>query len=296
MINEGNCIEYEIKKNGTTCARAHAEKAPAAQAYNHTFVLAPSFCLKIGKEDGFLLSAFTQHAGLAVMVHSEFNASERLAELLRHELGTVSEPDALLGADALLSSGAQRLLAEPNAGGASRISEAFSMELLSRAFGATLLKTEMEIFYFPASGSITDFKIDLGGTALGVSVTRAMCGGPVKAFDEDAATALLTKKLGGVIRSTETCCGAWTKQILHVWAPTAAASAALDAAYSKLPLTMISDTVVLVTTCEGLPCLFGEKATRLEKAPKVLKGAKEVGHLRVLAESDPCIANRTCRT
>lgn len=267
------------------------EKAPAAQAFGFTFILAPSFCLKIGKEDGFLLSAFTQHAGLAVIVHSELRPSERVSELLRHEHNQSAEPETLLGADALLGVGAQRLLAEPNAGGASRISEAFSMEVLSRAFGAVLLKTEMEIFYFPTSGSITDFQVELEGTALGVSVTRAMCG-PAKAFDEDAARNLLTKKLGGVIRSTETCCGAWEKQILHVWAPNIQAADALNAAYASLPYSLISDTVVLVTACEGLTCLFDEKATKVERAPKLLKGAKEAAHLRVLVESDPCAANR----
>ena len=126
----------------------------------------------------------------------------------------------------------------------------------------------------------------LDGTPLGVSVTRAL-GPPRAEFDEAAARALLVKKLGGVIRSTETCLGAWRKQILHVWAPTARAAAALDAAYASMPDAMVSDTVVLVTTCTELPPLFDERMARVERAARIPKGLKEAAHLAALAESDP---------
>jgi hypothetical protein len=103
----------------------------------------------------------------------------------------------------------------------------------------------------------------------------------------------LVKKLNGVLRSTETCLGAWSKQILHVWAPTAAAATALEAAYTTLPTEMVSDTVVLVTTCTTLPCLFTEKMTKnMERATRIPKGIKDAQHLSTLAESDPCAANR----
>lgn len=56
---------------------------------------------------------------------------------------------------------------------------------------------------------------------VGISVTRAMKyhGGPL-AFSEDDATALLRKKLAGLLRAREGVCDAqtWTRQILHVWA------------------------------------------------------------------------------
>lgn len=282
-------VNCGTEKRNVRTEKVEAEKAPTAHAFGHTFVLAPAFCLKIGREDNVLMAAFAQHEGLAILVHSEFKATDRVADLLRNE----TEPcDALIGADALLCPSAQRLLAEPNAGGASRISEAISMEVLSRAFGASLVHTELEILYWPACGSIADFEVELQGTHVGVSVTRAMTA-PHLPFDEAAARVLLEKKLNGAIRSTETCLGAWRKCVLHVWAPTAAAAAALETAYATLPDAMRSDTVVLVTTCEGLPALFDEKMSRNgEKAPKVLKGLKGEEHLRVLAESDPCSANR----
>merc|ERR1719271_1242464 len=120
---------------------------------------------------------------------------------------------ATLCAEELLHADASRLLSVPNAGGASRVSEAMSIEIMARAFGARLLRTETEIFYFPSNGAITDFTIELEGIALGVSVTRAMSA-PGADFGTPQALQLLDKKLRGVIRSTASCCGAWGKQIL----------------------------------------------------------------------------------
>lgn len=266
-------------------------RAPAAHAYGYTFVLAPSLCLKVGREDALNFGVATQHEGLAFIIQSDMRSTDRVHELVEAELG--SPADALLSADQLLGPDAVRLLSEPNAGGASRVSEAMSMEVLNRAFGATLLQTELEITYWPSQGSpITDFSVLVDGTPLGVSVTRAL-GPPNVEFDTSAARALLIKKLHGVVRSTETCLGAWRKQILHVWAPTATAAAALESAYATLPSEMVSDTVVLITTCTTLPCLFFERMSKsVERVKRPLKGAKDAHHLLALAESDPCRTNR----
>ena len=70
-----------------------------------------------------------------------------------------------------------------------------SFELLHRCFGARLLKTEMEVAYFPEGGSITDFTCEMFGTRLGVSVTRAMKFKGV--FELEDAEKLLRKKLNG---------------------------------------------------------------------------------------------------
>jgi len=293
-----------VEETIVTVACEHTEetiKAPAANAFGCTFVLAPSFCLKIGCEDGLLLAEFAKHEGLAILVSSELRPTDRVVELLRAELAE-GPAETLLSADALLGADAVRLLSEPNAGGASRVSEALSVEVLARAFGASLSKTELEIVYWPKETSITDFSVLLDGTPLGVSVTRAL-GPPNAPFDAAAAQRLLLKKLGGVVRSTETCLGAWRKQILHVWAPTATASAAIEQAYATLPQALVSDTVVLVTTAPELPQLFTERASKLEKPTRIPKGRKDAEHLTALAESDPCRGNggrgaptRACRT
>merc|ERR1712159_921237 len=101
-------------------------------------------------EDACLMRAFVRHHGLAILVRGECQPTSRSAEL-------VSANVALLGEDAT------RVLCEANAGGASRISEALSVEVLARAFGARLLKLEMEIVYWPSHGSITDFLVELDG-------------------------------------------------------------------------------------------------------------------------------------
>lgn len=234
--------------------------------------------MKIAAEDSLLLASFATHPGLAMLVHSECQPSARSAELLKAN-------------ESLLCGDAKRLLNTCNAGGASRVSEAISIELLHRAFGARLLKTETEIIYWPTNGSITDFAVELAGVCIGVSVTRAMHapGAPVTTA---SAAHLLRKKLRGVLSSTETCLGQWQKQILHIWARSSSAAAAIDAAYATLEHELLADTVVICTVCEGeaLSVLFDEKLTTLPIYPpaRVPKGMKDAAHQRVLAESDPC--------
>lgn len=294
-MNYGTANESKYKEEMAMCARKEqttsgaGDAAPRANAFGMTFVLAPSFSLRVGCEDGLNFAAFTQQSGLAILIMSECQVTACTAELLNAKMHVGPEP--ILGADALLGPDACRLLSQPNAGGASLVSEAMSIEVLGRAFGAKLLKLELEIFYWPSSSSITDFTIQLEGVTLGVSVTRAMAAPGVK-FGVEAATQLLLKKLRGVIRSTEACCGAWSKQVLHVWAPSNRVADTVAMAYATVNPDLAADTVVLVSVCEGLPLLFEEKQARsVVKAPRVLKGAKEAAHLRVLRESDPCRAN-----
>ena len=191
----------------------------------------------------------------------------------------------------MLCSDAQRLLENDNAGGSSRISEAMSIEILNRAFGACLHKLELELQYWPANGAITDFSITVEENMLGVSVTRAMAAPRVE-YTVEAAEALLRKKLSGVLRSSETCLEKWQKQVLHVWAPSQRCAKAIERAYERLEPTLIADTVVLVTVC-GLTALFTEKSAA-QRGPvrRELKGAKDEHHLRVLRESDPTRQNR----
>jgi len=265
------------------------DTAPRACAFGMTFVLAPSFSLRLGREDAVLLSAFSRQSGLAILIQSECQVTARTSELLNAEL-LLRSPEtmaATLCAEELLHADASRLLSVPNAGGASRVSEAMSIEVLARAFGARLLRTETEIVYFPRNGAITDFTVELEGVTLGVSVTRAITA-PGADFGMAQALQLLEKKLQGVIRSTASCCGAWEKQVLHVWSPTTAVADVLEMAYALLDENVTADTVVLISVCEGLPLLFREKACALPKVPRLLKGLKESAHMRVLQESDPC--------
>jgi len=189
-----------------------------------------------------------------------------------------------------LTDDAMRLLTEDNAGGSSSISEAMSFELLHRSFGAKLDKTEMELRYFPSNGAMTDFSVTLDSIELGISVTRALQPPNAPTYSEADAELLLRKKLQGVLQSTRTCCNAtWTKQLLHIWAQSTTIAEKLQLVYERLEPELLGETVVLVTLCQGLPELFGERVRVERRRCRELKGIKDERHLAILAESDPCL-------
>lgn len=269
---------------------------PVANAFGCTFYLAPAYSMRIPREDALLLTEFARLPGLAMIIRSEVQPTSHLVELVKAASTGVDVARMLLGAEALLGPDANRILKVPNAGGASIVSEAMSCEILSRAFGMRLKQTEMEINYWPSNSSITDFSLDCEGTTLGCSVTRAMAA-PHGSFGVAEARHLLHKKLSGVLRSTANACGAWEKQILHVWAQSHEAADALETAYAQLEPALTADTVVLISVCEGLRVLFEEKAAKVgspgatARVARALKGLKDEKHLRVLAESDPLQQN-----
>jgi len=144
-----------------------------------------------------------------------------------------------------LSNAAQKLRDVPNAGGNSVVSEVLSFELLRRCFGAELLKTEMEVNYYPEGGSITDYVCTMFDTTLGVSVTRAMkYRGD---FTEEDATRLLNKKMNGIVQSSKNSLEKWSKQILHVWATSPDVANTITKVYDHIPANTKSNTLVLVT-------------------------------------------------
>ncbi|XP_033126042.1 AAC-rich mRNA clone AAC4 protein-like, partial [Anneissia japonica] len=149
-----------------------------------------------------------------------------------------------------LSSSAKKLQTCPNAGGNSVESEVLSFELLHRCFGAELLKTEMEVDYFPTGGAITDYTCRLFGTTLGVSVTRAMK--YRGQFDVEDAKRLLTKKLNGILNATQNTLEDWKKQVLHIWAPSHSVAKTVWKVYEDMIHTDIkANTVVMVTITES---------------------------------------------
>lgn len=250
-------------------------------AYGCTFILAPAWSLRMGTEDNVLMSAFVSH-DCALLLRSEMQP-RRLYQ------------DWQLDVKPSLCADAFRVLEEENAGGSSLISESMSMELLARAFGAKLLKTEMQLRYFPTNSAMTDFSIEFDGVVLGVSVTRAISH-PATPLTLENAVRLLEKKLSGVLRSTATCYNAgWNKQILHIWARSPRVVRVLEQAYASLAPELIANTLCLVTLCNGLPELFTEKATaRPPQLPK-LKGAKDEQHTQVLQQSDPTRKNQAMK-
>eukprot|EP00745_Piridium_sociabile_P003227 TRINITY_DN11939_c0_g3_i1.p1 TRINITY_DN11939_c0_g3~~TRINITY_DN11939_c0_g3_i1.p1 ORF type:complete len:182 (+),score=35.86 TRINITY_DN11939_c0_g3_i1:301-846(+) len=152
------------------------------------------------------------------------------------------------------SSGGYRLLTVPNAGGSSVLSEALSFELLQRCFKATLLKTEMEIEYFPMGGAMTDYVCSLSGSDVAVSVTRAMKFRGV--YTEEDAEQLLKKKLKGAVQSNHNAVTKWSKQILHIWASTSLIANTVISVFDRIDPKVKANTVVLVTTATQSPFIF----------------------------------------
>ncbi|XP_033727316.1 AAC-rich mRNA clone AAC4 protein-like [Pecten maximus] len=153
-----------------------------------------------------------------------------------------------------LSIAAIRLATVPNAGGNSVVSEVLSFELFQRCFNAKLLKTEMEVDYFPMGGSITDYVCDLFGHKVGVSVTRAMK--YHGEFTEEDAHRLLTKKLSGVVQSTKNSMEKWEKQILHVWTTSKDTANTLSRVFHNLESDVTSNTVVMITVSTNAKYIF----------------------------------------
>ncbi|XP_071143581.1 AAC-rich mRNA clone AAC4 protein-like [Mytilus galloprovincialis] len=160
------------------------------------------------------------------LIHSDFIPNKKFTEMM-------------------ISNSAKRIRDVPNAGGSSVISEVLSFEFLNKACQAELLKTEMEVSYFPEGGSITDYVCKIFDRKVGVSVTRAMK--YRGQYTEEDAHHLLTKKLKGVIQSSKNSMEKWSKQILHVWVPNKHTANTITKVYNQLSANIRSNTIVMVT-------------------------------------------------
>lgn len=152
-----------------------------------------------------------------------------------------------------LSVGGKKIWDAGNLGGSSIHSEIFSYEVLYRCELATLLKTEGEVAYTDTGGKKTDLLVEIDGYKVGVSVTRAFIYPPGTPYTQSAAQALLEKKLGDILLSTQNVKpeDAWKKQILHVLAYDKQHRDALAQAYPLVAPATRADTIVMVTITDG---------------------------------------------
>lgn len=193
--------------------------------------------------------------------------------------------------DIKFGEGGKRILEEPNAGGTSRWSEALSFEIIFTIFNAKLLNTEMQIKYANTSKK-TDYSVEIFGSILGVSVTRAMKYGGEhqdksaseqeiyrtlnakaieryeekkkqrqKPFDIDDALYLLNRKLDAVLISTEKVLSRprWKQQILHVFCENLKIAEILRETLndkSIIPHDLLANTIVLLTVASEDPWIF----------------------------------------
>ncbi|MFH1530610.1 MAG: hypothetical protein ABIK09_07740 [Pseudomonadota bacterium] len=154
----------------------------------------------------------------------------------------------------LLTAGGQEIWSDGNAGGSSIYSEIFAYEILYRCELAVLLKTEMEVEYQIPDSQITDLLVEIDGSRIGVSVTRAVGWPRDAAWTTDQAVVLLEKKLKGIQDSSAAVApsDAWTKQILHVIAYADQHAEAIQAALAEsIAPELLGDTIVIVTVSDG---------------------------------------------
>lgn len=153
-----------------------------------------------------------------------------------------------------LTEGGQEIIADGNAGGSSLLSEVFAYEVLARCEGAVLLKTETEVTYDDPMGKITDLLVEIDGTKIGVSVTRAVGFPREDPYTVPQAEALLTDKLTDIEASSAnvSAADAWAKQILHIIAYAPGHADSIRTAYDGLAADVVDDTIVWVTVSEGM--------------------------------------------
>ena len=206
--------------------------------FRHRFLVSSDLCIRLPIEAATLLRAFVVHSHLAGVVHLQLESFRPISKVN-------------------LCPDAKRMASMPNAGGSSLLSEVLAFELLARAFGASLERTETELDYAPGS-KLTDFAITIfGGYPLGVSVTRAYKwrGGHAdpSGLDVYDARRLLIKKLAAINVSSQNLLNyRWRKQLLVVWAFTHRDAMLLENTYKQVPAELRANTVLLITRCNGV--------------------------------------------
>ncbi|MGE0785118.1 MAG: hypothetical protein AB7S26_05470 [Sandaracinaceae bacterium] len=157
-----------------------------------------------------------------------------------------------------LGVGARRILAEPNAGGSSRYSEALAFEILEQCEGASLIATENEVMYMsPNPPAKTDFLSRIDGLQIGVSVTRGfsfsgLCM-PSGALTATAAESLLRDKLMDVVDASMAVATVhrWQKEIIVALVDDPSISMTMLDAWNGIEAVTRGDTILIVVTTSG---------------------------------------------
>ena len=152
----------------------------------------------------------------------------------------------------LLTAGAQEILMDGTAGGSSGVSEAFAFEVLARCENATLVKSETEIVYVPATSPKTDMLVSMGDVPVGVSVVRAV-GFPPDSPYTTAEALIIERKLDDILESSANVVAAdrWVKQILVVMAYADMHAESIRTVWEGLDPATRADTIVYVVVTDG---------------------------------------------
>lgn len=262
------CSDTRPKNRSGTCLVPYEDKSPASPrsprqkssglpSSNYTpsiYTFHDDFWLRMSLTDELKFTEALQNNFKPTFVTNYFNKTAKTTGM--------SNSEEFKAITKNLSPSGQLILSEPNAGGNSVFSEVLSFEILHRAFGASLLKTEMQIDYFYENSKKTDYSVMLNGKTIGVSVTRAFHFMGDDHFTDVDARILLRKKLNGVICSTDcvTERDSWEKQILHCFVRSERVAQILRQEYRKMKSHLRSNTIVLVTVVPDVSCIFFEKS------------------------------------
>lgn len=126
--------------------------AAREQLFRHKFIVGSDFLIRVPLEGATLLRAFVTYEHLCGVLQEKLRTMtitdvQALTILLRPVQLTLEahRPQHTMR----WSRDALRMLSLPNAGGSSIASEVLSFEVMSRAFGAKLDRTETELKYLP---------------------------------------------------------------------------------------------------------------------------------------------------
>lgn len=162
---------------------------------------------------------------------------------------------------------AHQILDEPNAGGASVVSEALSAEYMGRRFGANGVVTEMQIPYFSPDWKKVDYLTTIYNERVGVSVTRAMGFPSPSVFNMEDAVRLCEKKLNGLVvaRAGISPSVGYCRSILHCWCQDRRIAELMAEAFRAFIAEADDDArasfeniVVLLTVADKTPEIFTE--------------------------------------
>jgi len=162
---------------------------------------------------------------------------------------------------------ARKVASDPNAGGQSIVSEAFSMEHLNRRFGARHVVTEMEITYWNTNWKKVDYLCDLRGARIGVSVSRAMGFPSPESFKYQDAERLIKKKLRGLLVAMQGVDDDHRQDmaILHIFCQSQEIAGLMQLACLQYFSGAddgygidSSGILVLLTVCEDIPEIFAD--------------------------------------
>ena len=154
---------------------------------------------------------------------------------------------------ALLSAGAQEILAEGTAGGSSGNSEALAFDLLHRCELAELVLSETEVAYTDPDSKRTDILVLLDGRHVAVSVARAYNYPPTEPCQVERLRTLLARKLGDAedAESHADPANDWDRSILSVIAYSDQCAEAVADAYAAIDDETRSDIILMVTVTDG---------------------------------------------